>query len=127
MRPSLYVGICVFPVPDLHPCCLHWFPITGCKNVVLFCTVRSESRCALRLPYVDLVFVLVFVSTLVGITFNTLCKCTATSRMQICRKCLRIQLNGFRLVKTLVDITSNNFYKCTAAFLTQCSTMYRLA
>jgi hypothetical protein len=58
------------------------------------------------------------VSTLVDITFNTFHKFTATFRTQICRKCLRIQLNGFRSVQTLVDITSNIIYKCTATFRT---------
>jgi hypothetical protein len=42
-----------------------------------------------------------------------------TSHKQICRKCLRIKLNGFRLVSTLVDVTSNTFYKCTATFRTR--------
>jgi hypothetical protein len=41
------------------------------------------------------------------------------SHKQICRKCLRIKLNGFRPVSTLVNITSNIFYKCTATFRTQ--------
>jgi hypothetical protein len=40
--------------------------------------------------------------------------------MQICRKCLRIKLNGFRPVYTLVDITSNILYKCTETFRTPC-------
>jgi hypothetical protein len=45
--------------------------------------------------------------TVVDITSNTFYKCTATFRTQICRKCLRIKLNGFRPVQTLVDVTSN--------------------
>jgi hypothetical protein len=52
------------------------------------------------------------------ITSNIFYKWTATFRTQICRKCLRIKLNGFRSVSTLVDITSNIFYKCTATFRT---------
>jgi hypothetical protein len=81
-------------------------------------TVRSESRCALRLRYVDQVFV----STLVDITSNTFYKCTVTFRTHICRTELEIKLNGFRPVYTLVDITSNTFYKCTATFRTHCIT-----
>jgi hypothetical protein len=54
-----------------------------------------------------------------GHTSNTFCKCTANFRTQICRKCLRIKLNGFGPVSTLVDITSNTFCKCTANFRTQ--------
>jgi hypothetical protein len=41
-------------------------------------------------------------------------------RKQICRKCLRIKLNGFRAVKTLVDNTFNNLCKCTPTFRTHC-------
>jgi hypothetical protein len=55
----------------------------------------------------------------VDITSNTIHKFTATFRTQICRKSLRIQLNGFSPVQTLVDITSNIFYKCTATSRTQ--------
>jgi hypothetical protein len=84
--------------------------------------VRSESRCALRLRY----------GTGSGLyrpswtsLLNTFYKCTATSRTQICRKCLRIKLNEFRPVQTLVDIASNTFYKCTATFGTHCTTSRR--
>jgi hypothetical protein len=44
--------------------------------------VRSESRCALRLRYVDVLLVLVFDSQLVDITSKTLCKCTTTFRTE---------------------------------------------
>jgi hypothetical protein len=83
---------------------------------VLYNTLCSECLCALRLRYIDLVSV----STLVEITSNIFGKCTANFRTQICRKCLRIKLNGFRPVYTPVDITSNTFYKCTATFRTHC-------
>jgi hypothetical protein len=59
------------------------------------------------------------VSTLVDITSNTSYTCTASFRMQMCRKYLRIKLNGFRPVHTLVDVTSNTFYKCTVTFRLQ--------
>jgi hypothetical protein len=42
-----------------------------------------------KVRYADLVVV-------VDITSNTCYKCTATFRMQICIKCWRIKLNGFR-------------------------------
>jgi hypothetical protein len=54
-----------------------------------------------------------------NITSNNFYKCTATFRKQICKKFLRIKLNGGRPVQTLVDITSSTFYKCTATFRTQ--------
>jgi hypothetical protein len=41
---------------------------------------------------------------------------------QICRKCLRIKLNGFSLVSTLVDTTSNTVYKCPSTIRTHCTT-----
>ena len=40
----------------------------------------------------------------------------ALRHKQICRKCWRIKLNGFRPVQTLMVIPSNTFYKCTANF-----------
>jgi hypothetical protein len=57
----------------------------------------------------------------VDITCNTFYECTATFRTQICRKCLRIKLNGLKPVSTLVDITCNTFYECTATFRTHCT------
>jgi hypothetical protein len=64
------------------------------------------------------------VSKLVDITSNNFYKCTANFRTQICRKCLRIKLNGFRPVWKLVGITSKTFYKCTATFRTHCIKEY---
>jgi hypothetical protein len=55
-----------------------------------------------------------------NITSNTFYKSTSNFRTQICRKCLRIKLNGFRPVSTQMDITFNTFYKCTATFRTHC-------
>jgi hypothetical protein len=55
-------------------------------------TVRSESRCALRLLYVDFI---VSIGTR-GHHFQHFYKCTATFRTQICINCLRIKLNVFR-------------------------------
>jgi hypothetical protein len=46
-----------------------------------------------------------------------------SSHKQICRKCLQIKLNGFRLVQTPMDITSNTFYRCTATLRTHCRRM----
>jgi hypothetical protein len=60
------------------------------------------------------------------ITSNTFCKFTATFRTQICRKCLRIKLNGFRPIWTLTDIASNTFCKCTATFRTNCTCCFLL-
>jgi hypothetical protein len=62
---------------------------------VCSCTVRSESRCALTLRYVDLV---VSIEVAVDIASNTSYKCTTNFRTQICRECLRIKFNGFRPV-----------------------------
>jgi hypothetical protein len=56
-------------------------------------TVRSESRCALRLRYV------VSIEVSVDITSNTFYKCTATFPTQICGKCLRVKLNGSGLYR----------------------------
>jgi hypothetical protein len=69
-------------------------------------TVRSESRCALRLRHVYLV---VSIEVVVDITSKAFYKCTATFRTQICRKCLRIKLNGFMPVYKLVDSLSTHF------------------
>jgi hypothetical protein len=52
-------------------------------------TVRSESRRALRLRYVDLV---VSIEVAVDNTSNSFYKCTANFRTQICRTCLRTKL-----------------------------------
>jgi hypothetical protein len=87
-----------------------------------FCTVRSESHCTLRLQYVDLVKRVQVCNDPREHHFQHFYKCTATFRMQIYRKCLRIKLNGFRPVSTLVDITSIIFYKYTATFRTHCIT-----
>jgi hypothetical protein len=69
--------------------------------------VRSESHCALRLRYADLV---VSIKSSVDITCNKFYNCTATFRTQICKKCLQIKLNRFRPVHALVNKTSDNFY-----------------
>jgi hypothetical protein len=45
-------------------------------------------------------------------------------QMQICRKCLRIKLNGFRPVEMLTGITSITFHKCTVTFRTHCAILY---
>jgi hypothetical protein len=62
-------------------------------------TVRSESRCALRLRYVDL---LVSIEVAVEVYFCfTVFSCQIAVEVQyrqICTKCLRIKLNGFRPV-----------------------------
>jgi hypothetical protein len=57
--------------------------------------MRSESRCALRLRYVNGFRP---IQTLVDITSNTFYNAIATFRTQVSRKCLRIKLNGFRSV-----------------------------
>jgi hypothetical protein len=46
------------------------------------------------------------VSTLMYNTSNTFYKCTATFRTQICRKCLRMKLEGF---KTCIDARVHHF------------------
>jgi hypothetical protein len=60
--------------------------IVQCLN-----TVRSESRCALKLRGQACV-------EDNRHHFQHFYKCTTTFRTQICRKCLRIKLNGFRSV-----------------------------
>jgi hypothetical protein len=83
----------------------------------------SEIHYALRLRYVDLVQACIHA---VGHHFQHFYKCTATFRMQICRKYLLIKLNGFRPVWKHMYITSNTFYKCTATFLMQICRKYLL-
>jgi hypothetical protein len=59
----------------------YWLFFSSILFVYFSYTVRSESTCALRLRYVDLVVSMeVAVSTLVDITSNTFYKCTATFR-----------------------------------------------
>jgi hypothetical protein len=81
--------------------------------------IQCVRKVAVHLGYVTFRFRPV--STLVDITSNTFYKFTATFRTQICRKCLRIELNGFRSVSTLVDITSNTLYKRKVTFWTNCT------
>jgi hypothetical protein len=77
--------------------------------------IPSVRKVAVHLRYASRLY------TLVDITSNTFYKRTATLRTQICRKCSRIKLNGFRNVQKLEEITSNTFYKCTATFRTPCT------
>jgi hypothetical protein len=69
--------------------------VTGRLVATLSNTVRSESRCALRNVGCDIKTAHCWP---VDITSNTLYKCTVTFRTQICGKCLRLNLNGFRPV-----------------------------
>jgi hypothetical protein len=74
---------------------------TGCVDDAglkqyCYCTVRWESRCALRLRYVRVQACIELVD-ITSSAFYTY-KCSATFRTQICTKCLRIKLNGFRPV-----------------------------
>jgi hypothetical protein len=96
----------------------------GVKGVVvclavLCTTVRSESRCALRLRYVDLV-------VSIEARFNELKTAITACIRNISKADLqKVFANKIKRVQACIDargdITSNTFYKCTATFRTHCT------
>jgi hypothetical protein len=89
-----------------------------CAVVWLYSVVKQRLKC--NTGKVCDCLIQFLLTVVLSIEERVFYKCTATFRTQICRKCLRIKLNGFRHVQTLVDVTSNSFYKCTATFRTHC-------
>ena len=96
----MYVLLCVF-------CFIVLFYVLFVCKCVLYCRHRGSTK--LQFKY----------------TVCSESRCALRHR-HICRKCLRIKLNGFRPVQTLVDITSNNFCKCTATFRTSPPVRHRV-
>jgi hypothetical protein len=77
-------------------------------------TVRSESRCALRLRYVDLVVSIeVVVEVCCVLLYSVVKQQLKCNTSKVCN-CL------IQFLLTMVLSHEENFHKCTATFLTHC-------
>jgi hypothetical protein len=101
---------------DMKQCYQHILKVRTAERALHPYTVRSESRCALRIRHVDFVVSIRSKLNEWKTAINAYIRNISQAGLQ---KVIAIKLNGFGPIWTLVNITSNDYYKCTATLRTK--------